>query len=87
MEDKKFLPSAIEYQMLEDHIMGTNLDLIPYYPSYPPLEKYKPWWEPFNPNIEPYVDSTGTSDTIKLKPCSTDCSDCSKCLYEKNEKS
>jgi len=53
---KVFYPSAIEYQMLEDEIMGTNLDVNPYYPSYPPPQPYQPWWAP-------YIDWVGTKET------------------------
>ncbi len=45
MTEKVFYASDIEYQQLEDDVMGTTFDVLPYHPAYAkPQDAYNPHW-------------------------------------------
>ena len=46
MVEEVFYASDIEYQQLEDDVMGTTFDLLPYHPDYARYqEPYYPHWQ------------------------------------------
>ena len=69
MSEKVFYASDIEYQQLEDDVMGTTFDVYPYHPAYAGYRRpYQAHWliNPPDKEVQYYV-TDGTDDDGHLQ--------------------